>query len=191
MTITTRMTEIEAVNLMLSAIGESPVNSIEDPVLPDVATAKRELDNQCRALQNKGWDFNTDKAFVLTPDSVFNKITLPANTLKVNPVDPSQDFVQRGSFLYDRDNNSYTFTAPVKVNITSLLPFSELPAHAQQLVLIRAARKFQNGVAGAGKYDLSDEQMALVDFRAIESEIADHNVLRDTPSINYGMDRYA
>lgn len=192
MTITTRLTEIEAVNLMLSAIGEAPVNSIDSPVLSDVANAKKDLDNASRQVQNRGWDFNTDENREFTPDVTFSKIALPANTLKVDASDSSIRVTQRGGFLYDKTNNTFVFPRPLKLDIVYLYDFADLPAHAQQYILMKAARQFQKGAFGGegGKYSAEDEQRAWIDFSAIESDNRDHNIIRDDADVAYTLDRY-
>lgn len=192
MTTTTRMTTLEAVNLMLSAIGEAPVNSIESPVLSDVALAKKDLDNACRQLMQRGWDFNTDVERVFPPDSLTGAIALPANTLKVDASDSSRWVTQRGGYLYDKESNTNVFTSPVTLDIVYLYDFDDLPAHAQQYILMKAARQFQKGALGGegGKYSEADEQRAWIDFSAIETDNRDHNIIRDDAAVANALDRY-
>ena len=56
-----RMTELEAVNMMLMTIGEYKVNDLINLAgRSDAAIAKDILTNTSRAVQSKGWTFNTD-----------------------------------------------------------------------------------------------------------------------------------
>ena len=54
-------TELEAVNVMLSNIGESPVNTLEDDNVIDATVARTILKSISREVQALGWNFNTDK----------------------------------------------------------------------------------------------------------------------------------
>ena len=57
----TPTTELQAVNQMLSVIGEAPVNSITGTVTTDVSVAKNILDETSMSVQSMGWNFNTHK----------------------------------------------------------------------------------------------------------------------------------
>ena len=56
----TPTTELQAVNTMLSAIGEAPVNSISGTNNVDVSVAKNILDETSLSIQSEGWNFNTE-----------------------------------------------------------------------------------------------------------------------------------
>ena len=51
------MTELDAINFMLSAIGSDPINTLVDDTDVDVANAKRILEQVSRSIQRQGWDF--------------------------------------------------------------------------------------------------------------------------------------
>ena len=53
--------ELDAVNDILSAIGESPVSTLEGDVNADVVNARRILTKINRMEQSKGWTFNIDE----------------------------------------------------------------------------------------------------------------------------------
>ena len=56
----TPTTELQAVNTMLSVIGEAPVNSITGTTTVDVSVAKNILDETSLSIQSQGWNFNTN-----------------------------------------------------------------------------------------------------------------------------------
>jgi hypothetical protein len=58
-------TKLEAVNTMLTSIGESPVNTITASTTTDVSIAIQILDNVSREVQSVGWYFNTDTNYKL------------------------------------------------------------------------------------------------------------------------------
>lgn len=62
-------TELEAVNSMLSAVGEAPVASLEGPLPTDVVLARNILQRTSREVQEQGWRFNTEFGLEMTHDA--------------------------------------------------------------------------------------------------------------------------
>ena len=75
MTVTTRTTELEAVNTILSTIGEAPLNSLTGSLPVDGTVAVNILSEITREVQSAGWHFNTHYKVTLTRDTG-NKIPL-------------------------------------------------------------------------------------------------------------------
>ena len=180
-------TELEAINTMLSTIGESPVNAVEDTGNVDVVIARQILQTASREVQARGWHFNTEKNYTITPDSE-GYLVLPNTVLKVDTVypDSSKDVVVRGSKLYDRENHTYVFTDAVKVDMTVLLTFDELPEVARNYVTIRASRIFQERVVGSDTlqaFNSQDEARAAVSLMEYEADTADLNILSGNYSV--------
>ena len=180
-------TELEAINTMLSTIGESPVNAVEDTGNVDVVIARQILQTVSREVQARGWHFNTEKNYTITPDSE-GYLVLPHTVLKVDTVypDSSKDVVVRGSRLYDREKHAYVFTDAVKVDMTILLTFDELPEVARNYVTIRASRIFQERVVGSDTlhaFNSQDEARAMVSLMEYEADTADLNILSGNYSV--------
>ena len=180
-------TELEAINTMLSTIGESPVNTVEDTGNVDVVIARQILQSVSREVQARGWHFNTEINYTITPDSD-GYLVLPKTVLKVDTVypDSSKDVVVRGSKLYDRENHTYVFTGAVKVDMTILLTFDELPEVARNYVTIRASRIFQERVVGSDTlhaFNSQDEARAMVSLMEYEADTADLNILSGNYSV--------
>ena len=180
-------TELEAINTMLSTIGESPVNAVEDTGNVDVVIARQILQTASREVQARGWHFNTEKNYTITPDSG-GYLVLPNTVLKVDTVypDSSKDVVVRGSRLYDREKHTYVFTDAVKVDMTILLTFDELPEVARNYVTIRASRIFQERVVGSDTlhaFNSQDEARAMVSLMEYEADTADLNILSGNYSV--------
>ena len=180
-------TELEAINTMLSTIGESPVNMVEDTGNVDVVIARQILQSVSREVQARGWHFNTEKNYTITPDSA-GYLVLPNTVLKVDTVypDSSKDVVVRGSRLYDREKHTYVFTDAVKVDMTILLTFDELPEVARNYVTIRASRIFQERVVGSDTlhaFNSQDEARAMVSLMEYEADTADLNILSGNYSV--------
>ena len=180
-------TELEAINTMLSTIGESPVNTVEDTGNVDVVIARQILQTVSREVQARGWHFNTEKNYTITPDSE-GYLVLPNTVLKADTVypDSSKDVVVRGSRLYDREKHTYVFTDAVKVDMTILLTFDELPEVARNYATIRASRIFQERVVGSDTlhaFNSQDEARAMVSLMEYEADTADLNILSGNYSV--------
>ena len=180
-------TELEAINTMLSTIGEAPVNTVEDNGIVDAVIARQILRSTSREVQARGWHFNTERGFLLTPDSE-GFITLPPTVLRVDTVEESQDIdvVLRGNRLYDRRNHTFKFNKPIRVDAVILLPFDDLPEVAREYITIRAARIFQERVVGSdslSSFSKNDELRALVALQEMEADTADYNILTDNYSV--------
>ena len=76
------LTKLEAVNIILDSIGETPVSSLESG-LPDAEAAVTKLDEINKTVQSKGWHQNTEKKLKLVPDSNKN-IVVANNYLRVD-----------------------------------------------------------------------------------------------------------
>jgi hypothetical protein len=188
-----RTSELEAVNTMLDAIGESPVSSLEVSGLVDVAKAKSALDEISREVQAKGWHFNTETDYPL-PVSLDGTITLPSNFLSVDTVGAQRhlDVVQRGSRLYDKKNHTYIFTESIKADVTLLLEWEELPQVARHYIMIRASRVFQSRVLGSAEqfqFSAQQEQDALIALNESEGETGDYNMLTGSYSVASILER--
>lgn len=171
-------TELEAVNAILGAVGEAPINSF-DETFTDASMALSLLQSQSRLTQARGWHFNTELGYVLQPDGT-KTIYLPRNTLRVLPQDGSTDYVQRGRKLYDRTNRTYEFESSVTVDLVLALPFEELPEAARQYLTIKAGRRFQDQYQSdqaLHQFTVRDEVSAWASLENFEAETAKHNVL--------------
>jgi hypothetical protein len=177
------MTKLDAVNGMLSSIGQAPVSTLTVTGIRDVALAELALDSTTREVLNRGWSFNTDTDWPLTPD-VNGNIPIPASALDLDPVDRWQDFVQRDNegtmMLYDKCERSFTFTDAVKVNITWGFDFGAVPQVARTYIATRAARIFQANVIGSNllfKFTELHESEARVAMERLEDQTQDTNML--------------
>ena len=188
-------TKLEAVNTMISVIGEAPINTLTGVSLPISAIqAQAALEETSRAIQSEGWHCNTEHEYELTPDAVTKKITLPQNTLKFD-LDPllytSVDPVQRGLKLYDRKNHTEQWDSSVKGTITFELEFEDLPEQIRHYVAVKAARVFANRFIGTREiegFTLRDEVEAKARAIDSDSENADRTIF-DHYSVLRVLDR--
>lgn len=179
------MTELQAVNLLLSAIGEAAVSSLETATTVEVTQAKKLLSNVNRAAQQKGWHFNTEWDVVLTRDSD-DRIPLSESILSV--YQPGQLMTIRGRsgsmYAYDLDNNTFTWTKNLNNAVTiTLLDFIDSPNTFRQYVTTRAARIFQEEIIGqvsAETVNRQEEAEAYADLLDDDAERAGLNVAYGT-----------
>jgi hypothetical protein len=158
-------TELEAVNIVLASVGESPVNSIATTTTTDVVQAKAILSEVNRRVQMRGWYFNTDYNVTLSRDAG-NEIPLATNVLAVRV--PGRDIVVRGGRLYDRVNRVYTFTDNItNAETVVLLDFTDLSEAGRNYVTQLACQQMQRTVQGQYNADQENTQelrMAYADF---------------------------
>ena len=181
----TPVKELDAVNILLAAIGEAAVSSLETATTVEVTQAKNLLSNVNRAAQQKGWHFNTEWDVVLTRDSD-NRIPLSESILSV--YQPGQLMTIRGRsgsmYAYDLDNNTFTWTKNLNNAVTiTLLDFVDTPNTFRQYVTTRAARIFQEEIIGqvsAETVNRQEEAEAYADLLDDDAERSGLNVAYGT-----------
>ena len=188
-------TELEAINIMLAAIAEAPINSLTGTLPVDAVTARSTLAEFNKEVQSEGWSFNTETDVTLTRDGS-NQISLPANVLRVDAnihQHPTIDPIQRGLKLYDRQNNKYEFDEDLICTVVYFRDFDEIPEQARRYINIKAARVFVDrlvGDQGLRTYTQEDETRARTILTETDYANADHNLLRGDPSLTSIFDTY-
>tara|TARA_R100000808_G_scaffold23496_1_gene52213 strand:+ start:723 stop:1352 length:630 start_codon:yes stop_codon:yes gene_type:complete len=193
--------KLEAVNVMLSVIGEAPVNSLKSG-LADAEAAERILNRVNKEVQTEGWTFNTLRKYSLIPDST-KKIILPSNTLKLTCVDSSRDYplVQRGLRLYNYEKHKYTIGDDydeVKVDLVEEIDFNDdpteennsLPEYARRYIAIRASRVFIGRYLGSQEiygFSEKDEALARVGMKQAEGLVAKRSIFDHFPRGEYNL----
>ncbi len=178
---TVPVNELEAVNMLLAAVGEAAVSSLETATTVDVTQAKNLLSNINREVQQKGWHFNTEWDVVLSLDS---DSRIPLGTTVLSVYSPTKTTTIRGRegspFLYDLDNNTFTWTASINDAVTiTLLDFEDIPQTARQYITTKAARIFQEEIIGqvsAETVNRQEETEAYADLLDDEGERSGFNV---------------
>ena len=178
---TVPVNELEAVNMLLAAVGEAAVSNLETATTVDVTQAKNLLSNINREVQQKGWHFNTEWEVVLSLDS---DSRIPLGTTVLSVYSPTKTTTIRGRegspFLYDLDNNTFTWTASINDAVTiTLLDFEDIPQTARQYITTKAARIFQEEIIGqvsAETVNRQEETEAYADLLDDEGERSGFNV---------------
>ena len=196
-------TQLESLNIMLAAIGESPLNSrlggidIYTDTLPtDAQVALNILTEQSKMIQSEGWSFNTEIDVTLPRDN-FKKIALGVDVLRVDRNvhhHPNIDAIQRGLKMYDRLNNTFEFDKDLICTIVYFREFDEIPEPARNYITIKAARIFidrQIGDDSLRAYNQQDEARARAVLLETDTLNADHNLLRGDPSLTSVFETYS
>lgn len=174
-------TELDAVNTMLSAIGEAPVNTLSGQLPADVAVAMNTLREAIREVQLDGWHFNTEDDYPLLPNQDA-EIILPLGVVRVSLQDPDQrDVIVRGKRLYDRTNHTFKFSETIRATVSMILAFDELPEAFRWYSTVRAARKFQDRTVGADSlhmFHANDEAEARITAVREDMEIGRHSLVK-------------
>jgi hypothetical protein len=174
----TGTTKLEAINTMLSIIGETPVNSLSGQAVASVKIAENTLNEALRDIQGESWHFNTSKDVTLVRD-LDGRIPLSPSVARVE-VDrvqnPDVEVVKRGDYLYDTKAQTNVFAKNiVKAYVTYLLDFDELPEAAKRYAMIRAGRMFcDRMIADPARngFTSQDEMKARMDLREYEAKTA-------------------
>lgn len=182
-------TDLEAVNTILSAIGEAPVNTLTGTLPIDATQAQNLLKEISREVQAAGWHFNSFYDYTLSQDGD-NKIPLAANIMRVdldiNKYSPTNyDIIKRGDFLFNKKDNTFVFDKALDAKVILFLPFTELPENARRYITVRAARIFQDRLLGANTlhgFQAVDESNAFAVLKQEEADTADHNIFNNNDS---------
>lgn len=191
-------TRLAAVNVLLAGIGEQPVENLaSESSLAQIAN--NTLDEVHRATLTKGWWFNREEKFPLTPNEL-GEVLLPVDALEVKEAywsgDRSKDLVERGRRIYNKTDHTYTFSAgTVEVDLLRFLAWEEIPEVARVAILYHALRLFQiRELTSTAIERVAEESVtaAYVTLQQKEDEQAENNNItgnRDQVLNDYGPRR--
>ena len=184
----TKTTELDAINTMLSAIGEAPINSLETSSNADVSLARNILTEVSKETQSVGWHFNREYDVTLSP-TASNEILLADNiaSLDVEAANAGSSgtsgkviqYVQRGDKIYNKTDHTFTITKSLKCNVVYMLEWTDLPQVARHYIMIKAARRLQDRVVGSTsqhQYNAIDEYQALTALKSTEAQEGDYSI---------------
>lgn len=186
----TVMTELDAINYMLSAIGSDPINTLVDDTDVDVDNAQRILKQVSRSIQRQGWDFNTEENCVLKPNAYDKKILWDDTIIKFSSTDGNV-YSKRGSYFYDVTNKTYEFTKSITLTIIRALEFEDLPDCFRSYIAARSALAFQqryqcdSAVVQELQSELLEAQSDIVQY---DIDMSEPNALQFT-RVSEGLQR--
>lgn len=139
--------KLDAINTILAAVGDSPINTLTDHQNVDAYNAERMLDGMSRQIQSKGWQFNTLENTVVKPDNSSKKIRYNPTWIAVSSVD-DMVYVKRGDYLYNMTDKTYTFEKDITLTIIEAVDFEDLPDCFKSYITAKAAIQFQSRYLG-------------------------------------------
>ena len=174
--------ELPAVNEILASVGQAPVTTL-DQTNPDVAIAYDTLLQVSREVEAEGWSFNKEYDYPATTDS--NKeYLIPNNMLQVDLAESNtasrvatgnKNVIRRDGKLYDKYNHTYEITseanADIKLDITWLFDWLDLPIPIQDYIVSRAATIVSSRIVGdGGQYQMLQQKESYTRAMALEYE---------------------
>jgi hypothetical protein len=204
--------ELSAVNRLLSAVGEAAITDHLTSQREDVKLAVALLRETAVEVQSRGWRFNREFGYALTPHGT---LTAGAETLNVFvPPEGLLHATLTPSFrqqlqvtirppraynaplvFYDRARNRDGFAdrTTLYIDPTWYFDFPVLPEAARRYIVVRAARSFVEQHIGASElvgFTVDDERTALRLLVDAEGEEDEYNIFdsADTARI-YGLRR--
>lgn len=137
---------LQAVNRMLSAADELPVNTLDSDGVNDTDEAQRILNQKIIQVLGQRWNFNTE-AVTYSPDSS-GHISLAKSILAIegSGEDYHSKFSIRNDRLYDVENSTDVFTTDVELLITRWLEFEDIPILHRFYITDSAAREYHQAV---------------------------------------------
>jgi len=180
----TLTTELDAVNLMLRAIGESRVLTLEDATHEDAADALELLRHHNMTVQEQGWRFNARVNVLLTRDGS-NNINVPTNTLRIETTGDSSNVAASyiDGKLFDLENNTFVWSQNLYCTYVLHYDFSKIPQSARNYIVQCAGLEYVgNEAAASGRATFTEKRKyeALAALRRSESLIRRPNMLTDS-----------
>lgn len=189
--IITPSNELDAVNEILSSVGSSPVNSLEDDLNVDVLNAKRILSAVSTEVQSRGYRFNTLNNVYLTPDSDTGLVPFAYDYIRV--LSSGYKLVNRSGYFFDLETDTNEF--PEGLTVTELvkkLPFEELPVVFRKYITVKAARTFQVKYLTSADIDASlqyEEATAYADIVDYDLMSGEYNIYSGDSFISQQIQR--
>jgi len=183
----TRATLLEAVNVLLTNIGEQPVDSLNDQQVLDARIATDTLLEFHKEGQLCGWSWNSERAYPFRKDKNSKEIVVPGNLVKFAP-DPyyqGRRFMLRGQKVYDtwiRNTVLEDDVEEVMADVTWVLDWDQCPEVYNRWTTIRSARVFSDRVLtndALFKYTAKDEEDAKAELDRVEHQTLQNNILTD------------
>lgn len=141
------VTTLSVVNDMLALLGELPVNDLDDDhALIPRALSQLKTTNELE--QGPGYYFNTE--FPTLVAQTTGRIILPDDCISVDLLATSPRVGQRGGYLYNMDDSTYTWEAgkTYRCIMKRLVAFDDLPGPPKGYIRARALQDFNTNIVG-------------------------------------------
>lgn len=175
-----RITQLEAINEILTLLGLTEVEDLSTPTRHDVLQASSTLDQEVTKLATVAQYFNFVREVMLNPAGD-GTITLDANVYDVELRDTDDQVTIRDGKLFNITDNTdqWVVGESYEADITYFIPFDELPEVVKTYVTARTARRLYlklNGVTPQYQVLQMEEQQALTAMRRQQAGANDLNM---------------
>lgn len=168
------LTELDAVNNIISTIGEAPINSLDNLYDVDAVNAYRILQDVSRSEQARGWSFNILDTYTLNRDMNTNKIPWSTNYLYLKGSN-GEKLVRQGNFVKDLTKDTVIFDKDVECTAILYLPFESLPEQMRSYIISKAAHVFQSRYFGDDILLRVTEAMVVEAWQHLQEYEIDNN----------------
>jgi len=169
-----KLTELQAVNRMLAAIGQSPITQagLTAASNPDVAMAKETLYEVSRQIQAEGWAFNKE-CNVIMPVDTNGEITITGNIMQIDAAtynyrgrssvsnyydssystmsqNANYDLIMKNGKVYDKRNKTTKFDGPIQCDVIYYRVFTDCPPSIQYYISDAASMVLCQRIIGDG-----------------------------------------
>lgn len=183
----TKTTKLQAVNTLLSNIGQAPTLTL-DTTNPQVSMAERVLDGVSNDVQAEGWIFNSEPGYPFHPDAETYYINVPDSVLRLDaPRGTMLDVVIRNQRLYDRIVHTDKWRCTQYLDVVWNLSWEDVPEACRQYILIRAANLFAMRATGStevAKYSEREEANARAALMEYETQQGDYSIFSNGQGMN-------
>ncbi len=197
-------TKLDAINTCLRGIGIAPVATEDDPDL-DAATASQVINQVAMNIQSRGWWFNKESNWYISPDETTGYISAPSSALSIvtSGASRNEGLTIRDNKIYDLYNHTYDLrdracSEPgsdilyIEFTFITELSFEDMPPVARQAVTFAARRQFaQDLEVDKSRYEFQakDERIAYDNLLRENARNNKRNPFRDNSSIALFMNR--
>lgn len=176
------MTELEAVQLILTRNGLRPPAALDTGGRSDAAEAERLLAESDLAIQSEGWHYNTMKDVTLSPDGS-NHITVPSDAITIDTYDEDEDIDitgVAGGWLYNLTDHTNAFTSSLQVQYILRMAWGCIPNPVQQLIAETAAVNYNRMRQRSSRIQELETYAARARLKArqFNNDMADHNIFK-------------
>jgi hypothetical protein len=179
------LTELEAMNQVLSVTGDAPVSSINS-TYEQAVVARRILLEISKEKQANGYWFNEIDNQLLLKDSD-GEVNLPSETIRVDIPNDLGALVQRGLKIFNKKLNTFVINDDVYVNLVTELKWTLLPQSFRQIVVSYASLRFNAEYFGSPELQqtiLQDIQRKDIMLQKEDVDNRDLNMLSSTRASN-------
>lgn len=178
---------LDVVNACLIGVGEAPIPDLTSATQADVDIIVSIIDQKTRQLLSKGWDFNSEIGFEVSPADTYmwTGSDGTSETLNIFEAPPGllhwkltrsadqalldaalrlpRDYTGTTQVFYDRANNRDGFPQDERdylyIDATFWMDFDEMPEEARQYLSLLSLRQFSSIMHERSALAVSDEEL--------------------------------